>query len=1022
MHRDGAAVRFEPNLGQWDPEVRFLGRSPGCLVFLADGEAVFRLGGPGRLKGLRGSPPGSPYALLPEPGGDLRMRFVGASPAPRIEPAGLRSSVSNYFLGNDRSRWRAGVPHFGEAAYRDLWPGVDLVFRGDPACLEYDLVLAPGADPGAARFRFEGASSITVDDGGTLVLATAKGEVRQSAPRLWQQEEGGARREVAGGFRVLEDGTVGFVAGRYDRARTLVVDPKVSYSTYLGGTGSDFPQDVVVDSAGSIVAVGLTNSTDFPRQSAYQSTYIGATSGTANDAFITKYAPDGQSYVFSTYFGGNGFDDCYGVAVDPSDNVVFCGLTSSTNMPTVSPVQAANAGGFDDMYIVKMAAAGNSLLFSTYYGTTLQDEAYDIACNATGIYVVGATNSALFVTHSPIQPGFNGGAADAVILKLNGAGTTVTYATMYGGSGQDVALGIAIDSGGSMFVAGETSSTDFPVQNSIQTTFGGSGATPFPGDGFCLRLLASGQTLGYATYIGGSSDDWCEQIAVDSQGEACLAGYTSSGGFPTMNPLQAILGGGTTDAWCAKINAQGTAFVYSTFFGGTGVEYTRGVGVDSSGNVTFCGLTSSADFPVQNAFQTVYLGGTPVNNDGFAVRLNAAGTKVLYATYFGGPGADDPENMAMDASGGAVVLGLTDSNAFPLVNPLQSGIAGGSYDSYVLRLALAPPSAPTGLTAVLQATGSIQVAWTDTSTIEDSFDVERKVGAGAYSKIATNPFNSTIYLDSAISPSTTFTYRVRAVNTDGPSGYTNEAAVTTDALIPPPTSPNGLTATPFSITRIDLAWNDRSNNESVFEVERRPIPGSFATAVTLPANTTAWIDGSLVPDTQVRYRVRAVGVTSPSAYTAEVLTATSPTFTLGLTTGSITDSALAGKDKAKAKGPYTLLAASPDQAVNPVLEGVTLLVGAEETPAVFVIGPSDAGWKTTKGGKATWKSPKGSVPNVKVVLDLVKRTYSFSVSKINFPGPPANPMRISMRVGNDAGSNRSTWTTKKAGIFSFKGP
>ncbi len=1015
MLRDRGSVRFEPNLGQWDPAVRFLGRSPGCLVFLADGEAVFRLGGPGRLEGLRGRLPGPPDALRPEPGGDLRMRFVDASPAPRIEPAGLRPSVSNYFVGSDRSRWRTGVPHFGEAAYRGLWPGVDLVFRGDPARLEYDVVLAPGADLGAARFRFEGASSIALDDGGDLVIATAKGRVRQSAPRLWQEGAGGIRSEVAGGFRVLGDGTIGFEAGGYDRTRTLVVDPTVSYSTYLGGTGNDWPNDVVLDSTGKIVTVGVTTSADFPRQSAYQTTYVGST----NDAFVTKYAADGQSLVFSTYFGGFGFDDCYGVAVDPSDNVVFCGLTSSTDLPMVSAYQGSNAGGYDDIYIVSMAAAGTSLNFSTYFGTTSQDEAYDVACNSTGIYVAGATNSALFPTKTPVQPGYGGGAADAVILKFNLAGTSLAYATTYGGGGQDVALGIAVDSGGGMYVAGETSSTDFPVQSAAQSAFGGSGANPFPGDGFCLKLTGGGSTVAYATYLGGASDDWCEQLAVNAQGEACLAGYTSSFGFPTKNPIQPNFAGGTRDAWCAKLSAQGSTLVFSTFWGGTGEEYTRGVGVDSSGDVYFCGLTSSADFPLQNAFQATFKGGTPINNDGFAVRLSPTGSAALYSTYYGSAGADDAQTMAVDAGGNAVIVGLTDSNAFPLVNPLQSSNAGGSYDAYVLRISLVPPTAPAGLTAALQPSGSIQLGWTDTSGSEDGFQVERKVGAGAFSQIAFLPLNSTVYLDPSITPSTTYTYRVRAENLDGSSAYSNEAGLTTDALIPAPTSPNALTATPVNISRIDLAWNDRSNNESLFEVERRRIPGSFLPMASLAANTTAWTDSAIGPDTTARYRVRAVGVTSPSAFSQEALASTPPTFTLAMTKGSLTDSPVAGKDKVKAKGAYTILPASPDQAVNPQAEGLTLYMGAEDNPIVVTVGPADAGWKV-KNGKATWKSPKGSVSKYAISLDLVKRTFSFSLSKVTFPAAPANPIRVSLRVGNDAGSQRTAWTTTKAGVFSYK--
>ena len=618
----------------------------------------------------------------------------------------------------------------------------------------------------------------------------------------------------------------------------------------------------------------------------------------------------------------------------------------------------------------------------------------------------------------PIQAGFAGGASDALLLKFNPTATTLTYCTYFGGSGQDVAVSLAVDSSGNLYACGETSSADFPTLNAYQSTFGGSGTNPFPGDGFCLKLAANGQSVSFSTFLGGTSDDICENIALTAAGEPCLGGHTTSGNFPVSGAVQGTLGG-SFDAFCTKLNASGTGLAFSTFFGGSGNEYTRGIGVDSGGNVIFCGITASANFPVQNAFQATYQGGTSVNNDGFIVRLAGTGGPVRYSSFLGGPGADDPRSMALDGSGNPVIVGLTDSVAFPVVAPQQATIGGGAYDTYVMKIVLSLPADPTGLSATLPGTGAVQVAWTDASNNEDNFEIERKGVVGPFVRIQVATLNAVQYQDFSVQPSTTYTYRVRAVNGDGASGYTGESTVTTPATVPPPTSPNNLVAAAQSITQVSLSWNDRAANENVYEVQRRPLPGAYAVAVTLPADSTAWIDNAVGPDTPLLYRVRAVGATAASAWSNEASASTPPTMTLDATKGSLTDSPIAGKDKAKVKGTYLFLPASPDGAMDPLNQGVTVYVGGEQDPAVIVIPPDDAGWKV-RNGKATWKTPKESITKATVVLDIGKFKFSIAISKINFPAPPGNPMRVSLRVGNDAGSHRAAWDLKRTGVYSFK--
>ncbi len=1006
-------VRFEPNLGQWDARIRWLGRGPSCLVMLADREAIFRLGGPGGMPGtLRGPRAGG---LLPAgPGGDLRMEFVGGAEAAPVRPAGRRPSVSHYFLGKDPGRWRSSVPHYDEAAYEGLWPGIDLVFRGDPARLEYDLLVAPGADLSRARLRFTGQTGLALDGEGNLLLTMARGVVRHEAPRLWQETAEG-RREVAGAFRILPGGEVGFEAGAHDRSRALVVDPKVDYATFLGGAATDWPMDVVADSAGRIVVAGYTSSSNFPMQAAYQ----GNVGGGTNDGFVTKYSADGATLLFSTYYGGDGFDDPYGIAVDASDDIIVCGITSSTNLPTVSPFQSTNGGGTDDTYLVKLISTGSYLVFSTYYGGPGQDEAYDVAVDSGGIHLVGATNDAAFPTKSAAQTVYGGGTADALLVKFNAAASSLTYATFFGGAGLEFAQAVAADSSGGACVSGETFSANLPVVGPFQAAPGDSAPSPTTRDAFYMKLAPSGQTVSFASYLGGASDDFCETIAVTGQGEIVLAGHTASAAFPLVQPFQSFYGGGAYDAWCTRVNAQGSGLVFSTYWGGSGQEYNRGMGVDSAGDIVFCGITSSANFPLYSAFQTTYQGGSPINNDGYVVRINGAGNQVRTSTFIGGPGADDPLGMAIDGNRGVIVVGVTDSSSFPVVSPKQSNYGGGNVDAYVLRVALTPPAAPSTLSASLLG-GAVQLAWGDLSTNETGFQIERRAGADPFSLLATAGAESQAYQDFAVAPSTSYVYRVRAVNGDGGSAYTNEAPVVTPATIPPPLTPNNLQVAVLSSTRTRLTWNDRSQNEYVFEVQRRIVPGTFLAAASLPAETTEWEDTSVGPDTSLVYRVRAVGVTSPSAWTAEVAAMTPPTFTLSGVKASLGDSILAVKDKAKAKGVYTF-GGSPDGAIDPVGQGVTILVGEESNPFVLNIQPGDPLWKVV-GAKASWKTPAGSTSKVAVAFDLVKRTFSVKVSNITFPAPVANPVRLSLRVGNDAGSLRAAWVNRKPGVYSYKQP
>jgi len=1014
---DRLPLRFERNEGHADPAVRYLARCRGFTLYLADDAAYFRLGGPDRLEPAESRVGNSPPRPVAGACGVLRLGFPGAAAEPRFEAGALLGSVSNYFLGSDPSRWRPGVRNHSGVSMRALWPGIDLEFRGDPSTLEYVLRGGAGADPRAARFSLRGQEACRVDGDGDLVLSFPKGEVRMSAPVAWQERPGGERLPLDAAFDLREDGTVGFALGRLDPALPFVVDPRVSFSTYLGGTTQELPTDIAVDPNGRVIVGGITNSSDFPVLNAFQSTYAGATTTIVNDAVVTVYNAALNAVAYSTYLGGNGYDDCYGVCSDPSGNVVAVGLTASTNFPTASALQSTNRLGAHDIYVTKFNSTGSSLVFSTYVGSGGADEGRDCAADSTGIYVAGATAGTDFPVANAVQSASGGGAFDAVFFKIALDGSALIWSTYYGGSLTDYCFGMALDPNGGMYGVGNTISTDFPVVSAFQPSFAG-GTGNFPGDSFLVKIAASGTSASYATYLGGGGFDDCYQVAVNGNGEAYLTGFTSSTNFPTAFAYQPNSAGGSSDAYLSKFSVSGASLLFSTYFGGSMVEIPQGIGVDGSGNVAFCGVTNSTNLPIFNAFQSSYIGGTPTNNDGFVTRFNAQGSVLVYCSYIASDSFDDPQGLCVDSNGHVLITGITASTSFPTQGAIQSSNAGGPSDGYVMRIVLVLPDAPVNLTANAVGTSTVQLAWNDIATTETGYEVERRSFTGPLGKIATLGANSQAFTDNGVAPATTYTYRVRAFNLDGPSGWSNEAMATTAAVVPIPISPNALVATVIDADSIGLTWNDRSDNEVAFEVHRRGDTPGFSLAASLPPNTTSWTNDGLAPDTTYTYRVRAIGTSGVSNFSNDASGVTSATFTLTPVKGALTDSVKVGKDKVAVAGTFQFLPGSPDGQLNPPAEAITLLLVYDGAPVTIPIPAGDPGWKLKKT-KHTWKSPKGSPTKVAVVLDTGKGTFKISVKNLQLATAPANPIRVSLRAGTDAGSSRENWTLKKPGKFKY---
>jgi len=682
-------LQFEANHGQVDAQVKFLARGKGYTLFLTPTESVMVLQQRETTTEMNPRAKTDP-ATLPEPApikqAAVRMKLEGANRNPAIDGMEKLPGIVNYFIGNDPKKWRTEIPTYAKVQYQEAYPGIDLAYYGNQGKLEYDFIVAPGADPNQIKLAFEGTSEIRVADSGDLLITTELGDLRMQQPIVYQLEPDGHKTLVAGQY-VIRPTSVSLHASRttnhkveiqlasYDHKKPVVIDPVLSWATYLGSAGSELSNGIAVDNAGQAYVTGVTLSTDFPLASPFQTTSAGG-----HDAFITKLSAGGASLVYSTYLGGNNIDQPLGLAVDNSGQAYVTGYTQSTNFPTASPFQATFAG-VADAFVTKLSAGGTSLLYSTHLGGTDFDNASGIAVdNAGQAYVTGATVSANFPLVGSFQPTF-AGVADAFVTKLSAEGVSLIYSTYLGGAASDSGIGIAVDNAGQAYVTGHTLSTDFPTDNAFQASCGGAG-----GDAFVTKFSTAGAGLVYSTCLGGSVFDVGRRIAVDNTGQAYVTGTTESFDFPTASPFQSSYRL-NTDVFVAKLSTTGASLVYSTYLGGTLHDFSEGIAVDSTGQAYVTGVTWSTDFPLANPSQATFGG----NTDVFVAKLSAGGASLVYSTYLGGNDSEQAFGIAVDSSGQAYVTGYTTSANFPTVIPFQATLAG-EYDVFVAKISDVPPN------------------------------------------------------------------------------------------------------------------------------------------------------------------------------------------------------------------------------------------------------------------------------------------------------------------------------------------
>ncbi len=678
-------LSFERNLGQLDGRAIFAARAPNYHLFLTATGAVLQL----RSAKPQPTPAQSHYIVS--------FTLQGANQNAVISGVDELPGRRNYFIGNERSKWRTSVPAFRAVRYEQIYSGINLTYYGNQQQLEYDFEVAAGADPRIIRLAYAAGVRLVLSAAGELVLKTAEGELRQGRPVVYQEIDG-RRQLVESRYVLTGKRQAAFAIGSYDHSRPLVIDPTLIYSTYLGGNGDDAGSSIAVDSSNNIYVTGSSDSLNFPVKNAA----FGTKAGLA-DIFVTKIDASGTNIIYSTYVGGSGLDHGAAIAIDSNGNAYVAGRvdSSSTDFPTTPGSFASTYRGGDfDAVVFKLNGQGNSLVYSTFLGAEANDSAEGVAVDSLGrAYVSGGTKSFGFPTTAGAYQGTKAGDTDAYLAKFDSAGASLLYSTLLGGGGTDRASGVALAPNGIAFIAGLTGSADFPTENAFQNGFGGSF------DGFVAKFdttLSGPNSLVFCSYLGGIADDRAFGIALDgSSGNVSVVGQTSSNNFPVINPLQPALGG-SFDAFIAKISSSG-AKLYATYLGGIGDDRGTGIAVNSAAEVYVNGFTSSANFPVLNAIQSTHAGGS----DAFVAKLNAAGSALLYSTFLGGTSNENSAStiittnpLALDSSGNAYITGYTASTNFPTTNPLQASNGGGATDAFVAKISDQAPAANFALSAM----------------------------------------------------------------------------------------------------------------------------------------------------------------------------------------------------------------------------------------------------------------------------------------------------------------------------------
>jgi hypothetical protein len=643
---------FEPNVGQAPEEARFIARGQGYnLMLTADGAVIGMYGrrtqsnaAPATKTGMAPSGRGhlaraqalldsvESIGTLDDQRSDsvasdslsagagraaaaealLRFRFTGASGAGVISGVDKLAATTNYLKGSDPAGWHSGVPNYAKVRYQGIYDGIDLIYYGSGADLEYDVVLSPGADPNIVQFEADGAASLTIDSDGQLVVETPAGQIRQKQPQIYQMVDG-VRRQVEGGYRLLAPLRAGFSVGQYDRTRELVIDPSIVYTTTLGGSRATFVDAIAVDPQGNSYVSGGTTSPDFPTKNPLDGSLKGP-----QDAFITKLDPKGN-IVYSTFLGGSGIDEAFAIAVDSAGSVFAAGATSSSDFPTTSAAFQKTTAGNLDAFVAKLSPNGGALVYSTLFGGSGDDLANGIGIGtgqglaAGSVVIAGVTSSPNLPVKNAFQQSDKNAKGTGFVTAIDPTGGMLIYSSYLGGSGADSANGIAMDSQGNAYLVGTTASLDFP-------TTAGAFQTKLiaPPDVF-VSVVSPAGALRASTYLGGAGSDQGVAIALapaqgssssESAGRSVapaasmatiwVAVNTTSNGLPTSPAAFQGTRQGQACGFLCQMDAGLQTCTDGTYIGGSGSTTLICMDADNYGQVCVGGLTNAPDYPSTN--------------------------------------------------------------------------------------------------------------------------------------------------------------------------------------------------------------------------------------------------------------------------------------------------------------------------------------------------------------------------------------------------------------------------------------
>lgn len=715
---------FIQNNGQFDSAVRFQRHAAEGVWWLTDAALWLTVAAqPDPASVAAGADPLSESAK----GVNLRLTFVGMSPAAHLAATDPQPTTMNYFVGNDPAKWRSAVPTFGAARWEAVFPDTDILITG----LGLQVQPRSGATLPALRLRVEGADAMRLETHGRVVVETAVGTIQLPAVL----SSAGQRLLPTLAGDTLTFGSVEVAMATAPEQAGLDNDPgDLIYSTFLGGSNLDRAYGIAVGADGSAYVAGATDSVNFP-------TTPGAFDNSLNggkDVFVARLTPDGDALVYSTYLGGSG-DDCIdaslaaqacALALGAEGNVYLFGLTTSTNFPTTPGAFDTTYNGNQDDFVTQMNADGSALVYSTYLGGSARESnnsnnrAAMVVDPSGGVYVSSDTTSTDFpTTPGAFDTSYNGN-IDAYITKLNAAGNALVYSSFLGGSNFD-AVGdsgaIALGSDGALYMAGSTNSVDFPTAaGSFDTSYNGGAH-----DAFVSKFNADGSALVYSTFLGGSQEDRDSlSVVVNAAGQAYIVGGTMSSDFPvTPGAFDTSYNGGSQgDNFITKLDADGAVLVYSTFLGGSSDDNGGQIAVNQAGELYLFSTTMSSNFPTTpGAYDTSHNGGY---YDGTLSRLDAGGSSLVYSTYLGGSAFDFPKAMALDANGRVYMAGETRSSNFPTTpGAFDTSYNGGQSDAFVSKLnpedePPIPPVAISWTTRAEMPTGRGFLAATTTSAGE----------------------------------------------------------------------------------------------------------------------------------------------------------------------------------------------------------------------------------------------------------------------------------------------------------------